>query len=355
MHFTVNPFDRKYPNGTHEIEHFIGFTFMKAWVIHQFGNPNQFEAIDLAIPELIPNHVLIRVAATSVNPVDYKIRSGVVPTIAPEFPAVLHGDVAGVVTAVGAGVEQFQVGDEVYACAGGVKGLGGALAEYMLADANLVAHKPQTLSMAEAAALPLVSITAWEGLIDRAQIQPGQQVLIYGATGGVGHIGVQLAKWAGATVYAMVSSEEKAAIARQLGADYTINYRQEPIEAFVATHTDGQGFDVVFDTVGDNNLQNAFKAAKLNSTVVSLVSLSTQDLTLLHVKGLTLYLVFMLIPMLHGVGRAKHSVILTKLAHLVDEGKVRPLIDSQFKMAEIAAAHERAESGQAIGKVVVTQ
>lgn len=329
---------------------------MKALVIEQFGNPNTFKEINLPIPEVLPHHVLIRVAATSVNPVDCKIRQGVVADIAPIFPAVLHGDVAGTIAAVGAGVDQFNVGDEVYGCAGGVKGLGGALAEYMLADAHLVAHKPESLTMAEAAALPLVTITAWEGLVDRAKVQPGQKVLVYGATGGVGHIGVQLAKWAGAKVYALVSSDEKAAIAHRLGADITINYRQQPVEEFVAEHTDGQGFDVVFDTVGNNNLQNAFKAAKLNGTVVSIVSLSQQDLTLLHAKGLTLHLVFMLIPMLFGVGRAHHGEILSKLAQLVDEGKIRPLVDSKsFNLTEVAAAHERAESGQAIGKVVLTQ
>jgi NADPH:quinone reductase len=288
-----------------------------------------------------------------VNPVDYKIRQGLVAEIAPEFPVVLHGDVAGVIAAIGDGVDRFHVGDQVYACAGGVKGLGGALAEYMLADVDLVAHKPASLTMAEAAALPLVGITAWEGLIDRANVQPGQTVLIYGATGGVGHVAVQLAKWAGAIPYALVSSTEKAAIAQQLGAAVTIDYRQQPVEEFVAEQTNGQGFDIVFDTVGDNNLQNAFKAAKLNGTVISLVSLSQQDLTLLHIKGLTLHLVFMLIPMLFGVGRSHHATILSKLAELVESNHLRPLIDSSFAIDQIARAHQRAESG-AIGKVVVT-
>lgn len=329
---------------------------MKALVIEQFGNSSVFKETDLITPDVLPHHVLIQVAATSVNPVDYKIRQGVAADIAPDFPAVLHGDVAGTIAAVGAGVDQFIVGDEVYACAGGVKGTNGALAEYMLADVCLVAHKPKSLTMAAAAALPLVSITAWEGLIDRAKIQPGQKILVYGATGGVGHIGVQLAKWAGAEVYALVSSDEKAAIAHRLGADITINYRQQPVEEFVAEYTNGQGFDVVFDTVGNDNLQNAFKAAKLNGNVVSIASLSQQDLTLIHAKGLTLHLVFMLIPMLFGGGRAHHGEILSKLAQIVDEGKIRPLLDSKiFSMTDIASAHQHAESGQAIGKVVLTQ
>ena len=329
---------------------------MKAYVIKQFGQPTVFETVDLPAPTVPPSHVLIRVAATSVNPVDTKIREGVVDDIAPDFPAVLHGDVAGTIVAIGDDVTEFKVDDEVYGCAGGVKGTGGALAEYMLADAALIAHKPQSLTMMQAAALPLVSITAWEGLIDRAQVQPGQKVLVYGGTGGVGHIGLQLAKWAGATVYATVSSEEKAAIARELGTDVTINYHQTPVEEFVAEHTDGQGFDVVFDTVGNDNLQNAFKAAKLNGTVVSLVSLSQQDLTHLHAKGLTLHLVYMLLPMLSGINRNRHSDILQKVAQLVDEKKLRPLLDAHsFSFAEAAAAHAHAESGKAIGKVVLGQ
>jgi NADPH:quinone reductase len=329
---------------------------MKALIIEKFGDANAFQETDLPMPEVLTNHVLIQVAATSVNPVDYKIRQGVAADIAPSFPAVLHGDVAGTIIAVGAGVDQFDIGDEVYACAGGVKGTGGALAEFMLADVRLVAHKPKSLTMAAAAALPLVSITAWEGLIDRAKVQPGQKVLVYGATGGVGHMVVQLAKWSGAIVYALVSSNQKAAIAHRLGADVTLNYCHQPVEEFVAEHTNGDGFDVVFDTVGNDNLQNAFKAAKLNGTVVSIVSLSQQDLTLLHAKGLTLHLVFMLIPMLFGVDRDHHGEILSKLAQIVDEGKIRPLLDSRsFNMTEIASAHRHAESGQAIGKVVLTQ
>lgn len=329
---------------------------MKAIVIQQFGKPEAFRLAEVPTPQPIPGHLLIRVVATSINPVDMKIREGVVADIAPTFPAILHGDVAGVVEAVGKGVTRFQVGDEVYGCVGGVKGSPGTLAEYVLADADLVAYKPKALTFTEAAALPLVSITAWEGLIDRAQIQPNQKVLVYGSTGGVGHIGMQLAKWAGARVHALVSSDEKAELARQLGADVTINYRQTPVEEFVAEHTNGKGFDVVFDTVGNDNLQNAFKAAKLNGTVVSLVSLSQQDLTLLHAKGLTLHLVYMLLPLLFGENRVYHGEILSRVAQLVDEGRLRPYLDAKtFSFSEIEAAHIHADSGSAVGKVVLEQ
>jgi NADPH:quinone reductase len=327
---------------------------MKAFVIDHFGAPDSFHFADLPKPDLLPNHVLIKVAATSVNPVDTKIRRGWIPNISSGFPAVLHGDVAGIIEAVGDNVNAFKVGDEIYGCAGGVKGTGGALAEYMLADSNLIAHKPKSLTMTEAAALPLVSITAWEGLIDRAQVQSGQKVLVYGGTGGVGHLGVQLAKSAGAEVYATVSSPAKAAIALSLGADVAINYHDTAVEEFVAQYTDGQGFDLVFDTVGNDNLQNAFQAVKLNGTVISTVSTSQQDLSLMHAKGLTLHLVYMLLPMLSGINRANHGKILAQLAQLVDQGQVRPLLDDQtFTFSEVTAAHAYLESGQAIGKVVL--
>lgn len=330
-------------------------SLMKAFAIDNFGAVNNIRAADLPTPELLPNSVLIKVAATSVNPVDTKIRQGVLTNIAPNFPAVLHGDVAGTIEAVGKNVNAFKVGDEVYGCGGGVKGMGGALAEYMLVDADLIARKPKSLTMVEAAAMPLVSITAWEGLIDRAQVKPEQKVLIYGGTGGVGHIALQLAKNAGAEVYATVSSSEKAAIALNLGADVAIDYKNTAVEEFVARYTSDRGFDLVFDTVGNDNLQNAFKAAKLNGTVVSTVALSKQDLTLLHAKGLSLHLVYMLLPLLSGINRAYHGKILTQLAQLIDRGRVRPLLDGKtFSFAEIAAAHAHLESGQAIGKVVLS-
>jgi len=328
---------------------------MKAIAIQNFGEPNNFQVIDLPKPQPSLNQVLIKVEATSVNPVDVKIRQGLIADIAPNFPAVLHGDVAGTVAEVGQNVDTFKAGDEVYGCAGGIKGTGGALAEYMLADARLIAHKPKSLTMSEAAALPLVSITAWSGLIDRAKVQPQQKVLVYGGTGGVGHIAIQIAKNAGAEVYATVSSSEKAAIAISLGVDIAINYLDSSIEDFVARYTCGKGFDLVFDTVGNDNLQNAFKAAKLNGTIVSTVSLSIQDLTLLHAKGLSLHLVYMLLPMLSGIDRVHHGKILTELAKLVDLGTIRPHIDNKiFSFTEAGLAHAYAQSGRAIGKIVLT-
>jgi len=327
---------------------------MEAMVIRQFGDPGVFENANVARPQVYPGQVLIKVAATSVNPVDCKIRQGKLAAIAPEFPAVLHGDVAGVIEEVGEGVKNLKLGDEVYACAGGVKGLGGALAEYMLADADLLALKPGTLSFRESAALPLVSITAWTALIDKARVQKNHRVLIHGATGGVGHIGIQLAKARGATVYATCSSESKAAIAKDLGADHAINYRQMDVNTYVEKFTNGEGFDVVFDTVGGENISKCFEAAALNGSVVSVSTRSTQDLSLMHSKGLSLHVVFMLIPLLHRIGRDHHSAVLKEITKLVDQSLLQPLIDdSQFNFADVAAAHKKLEDGEATGKIVL--
>jgi NADPH2:quinone reductase len=328
---------------------------MEAMIIRQFGEPDVFEKANVARPQIYPGQVLIRIAATSVNPVDCKIRQGKLAAIAPDFPAILHGDVAGTIEEIGDNVEGFNVGDEVYACAGGVKGTGGALAEYILADARFLALKPAKLDFREAAALPLVSITAWTALIDKAQIQYGQKILIHGATGGVGHIGIQLARARGASVYATCSSDSKAAIARDLGADHAINYRQMDVETYVDKFTEGKGFDVVFDTVGGDNIQKSFTAAAVNGTVVSVSTRSTQDLSLMHSKGLSLHVVFMLIPLLHDIGREHHGEILKEIAQLADRSQLQPLIDSSsYKIEDAGAAHQRLESGQATGKIVLT-
>lgn len=325
---------------------------MKAMIVRQFGEPGVFVRGELPVPALRPGHVLIRVAASSVNPVDCKIRAGAVPAVSPAFPAVLHGDVAGVVEDVGDGVTTLKRGDEVYACAGGVKGLGGALAEFMLADAALVAKKPAMLGMADAAAIPLVGITAWEALVDRAKAQPGQRVLVHAGAGGVGHIGVQLAKAMGAIVSTTVSTDDKAALAARLGADNVIRYRAESVEQYVARCTGGEGFDVVFDTVGGENLPKCFQAARIGGTVVCIAARTTADLSLMHAKGLTLHVVLMLLPLLTGRGRMHHGAVLERLARLVDAGRVNVACDQQtFAFKDVAAAHAKLQSGNATGKI----
>ncbi|WP_026565546.1 zinc-dependent alcohol dehydrogenase family protein [Bacillus sp. UNC41MFS5] len=327
---------------------------MKAQVIKRFGDPSVFEIAELPKPEAIPGHVVIQVKATSVNPIDTKVRDGAVPAVSPEFPAVLHGDVAGVVIEVGEGITEFKVGDEVFGCAGGFKGTGGALAEYMLADVQLLALKPRNVTMAQAAALPLVTITAWESLYNRANIQNGQTVLVHAATGGVGHVAIQLAKLAGAKVFTTASSEEKLSIGRRLGADVSINYREQSVEEYVKEHTDGKGFDIVFDTVGGENLDQSFQAAATFGTVLAIAARSTHDLSPLHAKALNLHITFMLLKVINREKRQEYGKILREVTKLVEEGKLQPLVDERvFNFDEVKEAHTLLESKKAIGKVVL--
>ncbi|HYH45747.1 MAG TPA: zinc-dependent alcohol dehydrogenase family protein [Thermoanaerobaculia bacterium] len=326
---------------------------MRAMLLDQFGDPSNFRLGELPDPVAGPGQVLVRVAAASLNPVDYKVRrrGG---AIAPEPPVVLGCDAAGIVEAVGESVTGFAPGDRVYGCVGGVKGLPGTYAELVAADARLLAPAPNRLTLREAAALPLVTITAWEGLFDRAGLQEGESVLVHGGAGGVGHVAIQLAKAKGARVFATVSTPVKAEIARRLGAEETIDYRAEKPEAYVARLTEGRGFDVVFDATGGSDIGTSFAAARLNGRVVTIVSSYTADLAPMHGKGLSLHVVFMLIPMLHDRGRARHGEILREAAALADAGRLRPLLDARtFGLEDVDDAHRHLESGQAVGKVVI--
>jgi len=329
---------------------------MKAQVITQFGDPSVFTTTDITKPTLIPGHVLLRVLASSVNQVDCKIRSGAAPAIAPAFPAVLHSDVVGVVEEIASDVTNFKIGDEVYACAGGVRGTFGALAEFTLVDKHSLAFKPKKLSVPDTAALPLVSITAWEALFIKAKLQAKQKILIHGGLGGVGHIAVQLAKWAHADVCTTVLSGNDFALAKSLGANEVINAKEESVEQYVQRLTNGKGFDVVFDTIGGPNLDRSLAAAKIDGVVVTTVARSTHDLTPMHDKSLSLHVVFMLNPLLTGNGRALHGDILRSVAKIVDEGKLKPLVDlNQFSFDQVSAAHTLLESGKARGKVVLVK
>jgi alcohol dehydrogenase len=197
-----------------------------------------------------------------------------------------------------------------------------------------------------------VGITAYEGL-QRAGTHAGQRVLVHGGAGGVGHVAVQLAKHLGAEVYATCSGEQQARVIEGYGAT-PINYKNESVADYVAKHTDGKGFEIVFDSVGGANMANSFEAAALNGQVVTTVSMLELDLTPAHFKGLSVHVVFMLIPMLHNHKREEHGAILTKLAEIADAGALKPLLDdTQFALEDIGQAHARLGSGQAMGKVVV--
>ena len=323
---------------------------MKIYRVEQAGG----DFVETVVPDPVAKagEVLVRIHASGANPLDTKIRANQAAHARQPLPAVLGLDMAGVVEDVGEGVTTFRRGDEVYGMTGGVGGLQGSLAELVAADARLLAHKPKTLSMREAAALPLSTITAWEGLVDRANVHAGQKVLIHAGAGGVGHIAVQIAKALGAEVFATVSAV-KAEIATRFGAvpvDYTTLSREE----YVAQFTGGEGFDIIYDTVGGKTLDESFAAVRrYTGHVLSCLGWGTHALSPLSFRGATYSGVFTLLPLITGEGRAHHGEILREAAKMADEGKLKPLLSGKaFDGATIAEAHALVASGS-LGKVVV--
>jgi len=323
---------------------------MQAYIVDEPGA--DFRKVDLPRPALKVNHVLVRVQASGVNPLDTKIRAGKAAHARQPLPAVLGLDMAGIVEEAGPGVTTFRAGDEVYGMVGGVGGLPGTLAEFVAVDADLLARKPANLSMRQAAAFPLIAITAWEGLVDRAKVHAGQTVLIHAGAGGVGHVAIQIARAYGAEVFATVSPEKKK-IVEDLGAT-PIDYRAASVEEYVEVSTAGKGFDIVYDTVGGATLDASFVAAKrYTGHVVSCLGWGSHSLAPLSFRGASYSGVFTLHPLIAGEGRVHHGEILAQATSLAEAGKLRPILNEQrFSIEDIAAAHALVESG-ALGKVVV--
>ena len=325
---------------------------MRAVVLDEFGGA--FAVRELPVPVPGPGEVLVRVRASGVNPLDLKIRAGQAGHARVEPPAVLGIDVAGTVAEVGEAVTGFSAGDEVYGMTGGIGTTAGSLAEYQVADARLLARKPGNATMAEAAALPLAVITAWEGLVDRASVGVGDKVLIHGGSGGVGYVAAQLALARGAQVFATGSGASLEVIAK-IGAT-PIDYRNTTAEEYVAEHTGGEGFDVIFDTVGGTTLDASFAAVRrYTGHVVSILGWGTHSLAPLSFRGATYSGVFTLLPLLTGEGREHHGEILARVTELVEAGSLRPLVHpGTFDLAAVADAHEALAAQTARGKVVVT-
>ena len=307
-------------------------TTMKAAVLEAHGAPLAVRHVPRPTPA--PGEVLVRVAAAGLNPLDLKILAGAAPHAKHPAPAILGIDLAGVVEV--STVPAFAPGDEVYGMTGGVGGVPGSLAEYAAVDARLLARKPARLSMREAAALPLVAITAWEGLVDRAQVQAGQTVLVMGA-GGVGRVVIQLAIARGAQVWA-VDRAAKAPMIEGLGA--TALTLGEPL---------GRDFDVVYDTVGGAALDAAFAAVRRFGHVVSCLGWGTHALGPLSFRAATYSGVFTLLPLLTGEGRAHHGEILREVAALVEAGALRPQVDPRrFTLDMVGAAFVAAERAKIV-------
>ena len=311
-----------------------------------------FRVASVERPTPKPGEVLVRIKASGVNPLDTKIRAGAAAHARHPLPAILGIDLAGTVEAVGPDVAAFKVGDEVYGMTGGVGGAQGSLAQFAAVDAALLAPKPAKLSMREAAALPLIFITAWEGLVDRANVQAGQKVLVHGGAGGVGHVAVQLALARGAELFA-TGSAKSAAYIKELGA-VPIDYTRETVDDYVARYTGGRGFDVIYDTAGGATLDASFNAVKRFGHVVSALGWGTHALAPLSFRAASYSGVFTLLPLLSGEGRAHHGEIMREATHLAESGKLRPRLDPRrFGLDRIAAAHAVVETQSANGKIVI--
>ncbi|QRY42759.1 NADP-dependent oxidoreductase [Mycolicibacterium boenickei] len=331
---------------------------MKAFALTRYGKNNSVNAVDRSVPDLRDDDVLVQIHAASVNPLDLKIRNGELKPLLPyKLPIVLGNDLAGVVVKAGPRVRGFAPGDAVYAKPS--QDRIGTFAEYLAVNENDVARKPDSVDMTEAAALPLVSLTAWQALVDKAHVRPGQKVLIHAGSGGLGSIAIQLAKHLGATV-ATTTSTKNVEWVKKLGADIVIDYKTQDFA------TELRDYDVVLDTQGDQTLEKSMDIVKAGGTVISVAG--PPDPSFAREFGANWLLVQAMRVLSFSVRRrAKQRSVnysflfmtangdqLRELGALVDAGVIRPVIDRVFAFESTLDALAYVENGRARGKVVVT-
>lgn len=306
---------------------------MKAVRIHQYGGREVLSIDDIPLPEIAPDEVLVKVVAASINPVDWKVREGYLAQMIPHpLPLTLGWDVSGVVAQVGAEVTAWQVGDAVFARPDLARS--GTYAEFVAIRTNECARKPRTISHIEAASLPLAGITAWESLVDAAQLAPGQRVLVHAGSGGVGSLAIQIARATGATVIATTSSRNRALV-ESLGAHQVVDYTTTKVADAV------EPVDAVFDTLGGEVQEASWAILKPGGIQVSIIS--PPDEARASAQGLRGAFVFI----------GPNAPVLDKLAAMVDAGTLRPVVGAEFALDDIAAAHALSESGRAVGKIVL--
>lgn len=330
---------------------------MRAILMDQPGEAGMLRLAEVPPPELpSPAHLRVRLKAAGVNPVDTKLRKN--GTYFPErLPTILGCDGAGVVESAGATVTRFKPGDEVYFCHGGIGGDPGNYAEYAVVHEDFAAAKPRNLTFAQAAAVPLVLITAWESLFERVALQSGQTVLIHAAAGGVGHVAVQLAKHAGARVAATVSSDAKAQLAQRLGAELAIAYTRADFVEAALDWTAGKGVDAVFDTVGSATFCRSFAAAKVYGKIVTLLQsdCAAADIKLARTRNQSIHYELMLTPMLLDLHEecVRQRKILEAGAEMIEQGQLEILVSQILPLEHAAEAHRLIEAGHTTGKIVL--
>lgn len=307
-------------------------TTMKAVRIRSFGGPEVLELTDIERPQPADEEVLIRVRAASVNPVDYKIRSGAYPVVKQDqLPKVLGRDVAGEIARCGKAVRNFEAGDTVYAM---LDGGPGGYAEYVTVRADLVAPKPAVLDYRSAAAVPLAGLTAWQGLFDHGHLEAGQRVLIHGGAGGVGHLAVQFARAKGATVAATVASQD-VEFTRHLGADQVIDYTRQRFEEEI------DKVDLVLDLVAGETQERSWAVLKDGGTMISSLARPSEDRAReLHARAA------------HFVAHPDRGELI-EIGRLIDEGRVHPHVSAVFELRDAREAQAQLERHHAQGKVVL--
>ena len=331
---------------------------MKAFALTRYGKTDSVAAVEHAQPNLRDDDVLVQIHAASVNPLDLKIRNGELKPLLPyKLPVVLGNDLAGIVVKTGPRVRGFKPGDAVYAKPR--QDRIGAFAGYLALNESDVALKPERLDMNEAAALPLVALTAWQALVVKGRIQPGQKVLIHAGSGGLGSIAIQLAKHLGATV-ATTTSASNAGWVKDLGADVVIDYKTQDFAAELA------GYDFVLDTQGGETLEKSLQVLKPGGTVISVAG--PPDPVFAREFGANWILVQAMRALSFSIRRkaGRRSVTysflfmtangeqLRELGALVDAGVIHPIIDRVFPFEDTLEALAYVDGGRSKGKVVVT-
>jgi NADPH2:quinone reductase len=329
---------------------------IKAMVMTSIGGPEVLQPgeVDLVWPSG-PTDVLVRLHAAGLNPADTYFRT-LGTYVASNRPIVLGHDGAGVVEAVGSDASSVKPGDRVCFCHGGIGGAPGTYAEFSVVPEDLLTVLPAGVELRQAAAFPLVAITAWEAIVERAMVRSGEHVLIHGGAGGTGQMAIQIARLEGARIAATVSTQEKADLVRVLGCERAISYREEDFATAARDWTGGRGVDVALDNVGPEVLQRTFAAMAPYGRVVTLIGTSADDGELnAYNRNLTIHNVMMLTPTWFGLkDRLRHQAgIVRRLMPLLATGDLRVEVAMTFPLAEAAAAHTRLQAGGMAGKIVL--
>jgi len=330
---------------------------MKAAVMQKYGKPENIQFLDIEKPKIAHNEVLVKMKAASINPVDWKIMKGELkPIIHFSFPMRLGSDGAGIIEEVGSAVNDFNVGDEVYFRTE-VSHMG-TFAEYINISSDLIAKKPSNMTFTEAASIPLVGLTSYQALSDRANIKSGNKVLIHAGSGGIGTFAIQYAKHIGAYV-ATTGSEKRFDLLKNLGADKLIDYKKEQFE------NELKDYDIVYDTIGADYHEKSYKVLAKDGKLVSILGIPTVDvLSKLGANWLIKTISRINLMFKNNQAKKHHATYLHHFMHgsgkelaaigkIIEQGKIKAVIDSTYSLEKLKEAINNSVGGRAVGKIVV--